>query len=159
MSERDRPFRVLGIAQVAIGCTDRKEPRKLWVDLLGAVPHSAFTSVTENVDEETLKLGAGAASFELDLMQPLDPTRKPRVDVPALNHIGLWVDDLRAAFAWLTDQGVHFAPGGIRKGAAGHDICFIHPRSAHAFPIGGSGVLIELIQAPPDVMRAGWEEI
>ena len=87
-------------------------------------------------------------------MQPLDAARKPAVHEPALNHIGLWVDDLPQAVAWLTAQGVRFAPGGIRKGAAGHDITFIHPKGNDAFPIGGEGVLIELVQAPPEVIAS-----
>ena len=73
---------------------------------------------------------------------------------PALNHVGLWVDDLRAAVAWLEGQGVRFAPGGIRKGAAGFDVCFIHPKGSDAAPVGGEGVLIELVQAPPEVIDA-----
>jgi UDP-glucose 4-epimerase len=42
-----------------------------------------------------------------------------------LNHIGLWIDDLAVAVDWLTTQGMRFTPGGIRKGAAGHDVCAI----------------------------------
>ena len=49
-------------------------------------------------------------------MQPLDPEKRPKVHEPALNHLGLWVDDLRRRSTWLTAQGVRFAPGGIRKG-------------------------------------------
>ena len=87
-------------------------------------------------------------------MQPLDAAKKPAVHDPALNHIGLWVDDLAAAVAWLGAQGVRFTPGGIRKGAAGHDVCFIHPKGNEATPLGGEGVLIELVQAPPEVIAA-----
>ena len=61
-------------------------------------------------------------------MQPLDPERKPRVNEPALNHVGLWVDKLEQAVEWLDNQGVRFTPGGIRKGASGHNIIFIHPK-------------------------------
>jgi lactoylglutathione lyase len=68
--------------------------------------------------------------------------------------VGLWIDDLPAAVQWLGEQGVRFAPGGIRAGAAGFDICFIHPRGNEASPIGGEGVLIELVQAPPEVIKA-----
>ena len=49
---------------------------------------------------------------------------------------------------------MRFAPGGIRKGAAGFDICFLHPKGNEEFPIGGEGVLIELVQAPPEVIAA-----
>ena len=68
--------------------------------------------------------------------------------------MGLWVDDLHAAVAWLGARGVRFTPGGIRKGAAGHDVCFIHPKGNEDSPVGGEGVLIELVQAPPDVIAA-----
>ncbi|HMI90839.1 MAG TPA: VOC family protein, partial [Polyangiales bacterium] len=78
--------------------------------------------------------------------------KKPAVHDPALNHIGLWVDDLAAAVTWLTAAGVRFTPGGIRKGAAGHEVCFIHPKGNETTPIGGEGVLIELVQAPADVI-------
>jgi lactoylglutathione lyase len=46
------------------------------------------------------------------------------VHTTPLNHIGLWIDDLPRAVEWLTARGVRFAPGGIRQGAAGYDICF-----------------------------------
>jgi lactoylglutathione lyase len=49
---------------------------------------------------------------------------------------------------------VRFAPGGIRRGAAGFDICFIHPKGNEQSPIGGEGVLIELVQAPSEVVSA-----
>ena len=87
-------------------------------------------------------------------MQPLDPAKKPAVHEPPLNHVGVWVDDLPAAYQWLQQQGVRFAPGGIRKGASGHDVCFIHPRGNDQSPIGGEGVLIELVQAPREVIEA-----
>ena len=71
-----------------------------------------------------------------------------------MNHVGLWIDDLPQAVEWLTAHGVRFAPGGIRKGAAGYDICFMHPKASDEFPIAGEGVLIELVQAPPEVIAA-----
>ena len=87
-------------------------------------------------------------------MQPLDIGKKPAVHTTPLNHVGLWIDDLPSAVEWLTAQGVRFAPGGIRKGAAGFDICFLHPKSSEEFPIAGEGVLIEMVQAPPEVIVA-----
>ena len=149
-----RPFKVLGVQQIAIGGADKQVLRRLWVDLLGVQAVGNYRSATENVDEDILRIGQGANACEIDLMQPLDANAKPTVHVPPLNHIGLWVDDLPAAVRWLTDQGVRFAPGGIRKGAAGHDVCFMHPKGNEQFPLSGEGVLIELVQAPPEVIRA-----
>jgi lactoylglutathione lyase len=150
----DRPFRVLGLQQIAIGGTDKDRLKALWVDLLGLRVTGTFRSERENVDEDICALGAGAHAVEVDLMQPLDPERKPAVHATPLNHIGLWVDDLPAAVEWLTSRGLRFAPGGIRRGAAGHDICFVHPKGNDEFPLGGEGVLIELVQAPPEVVAA-----
>ena len=39
--------------------------------------------------------------------------------------------------------------GGIRKGASGYDVTFVHPKTA-------CGVLLELVQAPKEVIEA-WE--
>ncbi|MFM8696142.1 MAG: VOC family protein [Betaproteobacteria bacterium] len=149
-----KPFRVLGIQQVAIGGPSKARLRSLWVDLLGLQVKSSFVSERENVDEDICALGSGPLAVEVDLMQPLDPEKKPAVHATPLNHIGLWVDDLPKAVEWLGRQGVRIAPGGIRKGAAGHDITFIHPKASDEFPFGGEGVLIELVQAPEEVVRA-----
>lgn len=149
-----RPFRVLGIQQVAIGGPDKQRLRRLWVDMLGLETTGRFTSERENVDEDICAIGQGAHRVEVDLMQPLDPQKKPAVHATPLNHVGLWIDDLPKAVEWLTAQGVRFAPGGIRRGAAGHDITFLHPKSSEEFPIAGEGVLIELVQAPPEVVAA-----
>jgi lactoylglutathione lyase len=143
-----KPFRVLGIQQIAIGGPSKATLRHLWVDLFGLTPTGTFRSDKENVDEDILTL----AGVEIDLMEPIDPSRAPKVHEPRLNHIGLWIDDLHAAVEWLTAQGVRFTPGGIRRGASGHDVCFIHPNGDAASPLSGEGVLIELVQAPPDVI-------
>lgn len=151
-----RPFRVLGLQQLAIGARDKTALRRLWIDLLGIPQVGSYRSEAENVDEDILhlgQLGMGHGVVELDLMQPIDPDGRPKVHEPALNHLGLWIDDLPAAVAWLTEQGVRFTPGGIRKGASGHDVCFIHPKRDDAHPRSGEGVLIELVQAPPELIR------
>jgi len=149
-----KPFRILGVQQIAIGGPDKERLRRLWVDIFGLAVKSTFVSERENVDEDICALGDGPLAVEVDLMQPLDAHRKPAVHATPLNHVGLWVDDLPKAVAWMSAHGVRFAPGGIRKGAAGHDICFIHPKGNDEFPLGGEGVLIELVQAPPDVVAA-----
>jgi lactoylglutathione lyase len=148
----DRPFNVLGIQQIAIGGLDKTALTGLWSGMFGIEKLGDYVSESENVDEDILRLGSGTHAIEIDLMQPLDPDRSPKVHVPTLNHIGLWIDDLPAAVDWLTGQGMRFTPGGIRKGASGHDVCFIHPKGNDATPRSGEGVLIELVQAPPEVI-------
>ena len=154
MTPIQRPFNVLGIQQIALGGTDKTRMQKLWVDMLGLEVTGTFKSERENVDEDILAMGHGAFKVEVDLMQPIDIDKKPAVHTTPLNHVGLWIDDLSQAVSWLTAQGVRFAPGGIRPGAAGYDICFLHPKANDEFPIAGEGVLIELVQAPPEVIAA-----
>ena len=154
----ERPFKVLGIQQIAIGGPDKEKLRALWVDTLGLEYVRTYRSETENVDEDIAVAGSGPMTVEVDLMQPLDPERKPSVQSPPLNHVGLWIDELPAAVEWLQARGVRIAPGGIRRGASGFDICFIHPKSNAEFPLGGEGVLIELVQAPPELREASRQQ-
>lgn len=154
MTAHQRPFKILGLQQIAIGGPSKARLKTLWIDMFGLALTGNFVSEKENVDEDIAVLGSGPFKVEVDLMQPLDVEKKPRVDEPALNHVGLWVDDLPLAVEWLTQQGVRFAPGGIRKGAAGYDITFLHPKANEQFPISGEGVLIELVQAPAEVIAA-----
>ncbi|MEY2935137.1 MAG: hypothetical protein RL033_5886 [Pseudomonadota bacterium] len=148
-----RPFQVLGVAQIAVGGLDRRAMETLWGDCFGLTRQGHFQSVTENVDEAIFRVGRGLGLVEVDLMQPLDPNARPAVHAPALNHIGLWIDDLRAAVCWLVLRGVRFTPGGIRRGASGHDVCFVHPKPSRFFPLSGHGVLIELVQAPAQLVQ------
>ena len=150
----DRPFVILGLQQIAVGGSDKQALRRFWVDLMGLSYRDTFISERENVDEDICEMGVGDFVVEVDLMQPLDIEKKPRVDLPALNHVGLWVDNLAAAVDWLTEQGLRFTPGGIRKGAAGYDVCFVHPKGNEAFPLSSEGVLVELVQAPDSVINS-----
>ncbi|EKX52581.1 hypothetical protein GUITHDRAFT_133641 [Guillardia theta CCMP2712] len=154
MSTGNRPFRVLGVQQIAVGAETKDDMTKIWQGMFGLKKHGDFKSEKENVNEDILKIGKGVlGTVEIDIMAPLDINKSPKVHVPNLNHIGLWVDDIDSCFNYLKTQGVRFA-GGIRVGAAGHKVCFIHPKGNTESPIGGAGVLIELVQAPPEVIKA-----
>jgi len=148
-----RPFRVLGVQQIAIGGDDKGALRAFWSGLLGIPKTGSYRSESHNVDEDILTLGAGPHAVEIDLMEPVNANQSPRVNSPALNHIGLWVDDLTAAVEWLKQEGVRVL-GEISPGAAGYDVCFVHPKGNEASPIGATGVLLELVQAPPEVIKA-----
>jgi lactoylglutathione lyase len=153
-----RPFKVLGIQQIAIGNESKARLEKFWVDLMGLDKTGTFKSERENVDEDILRIGKGPMAVEVDIMQPVDAEKSPRVHDPKLNHIGLWIDDLPKAVEWLTAQGLRFTPGGIRKGASGYHVCFIHPKGNEEFPLCSEGVLVELVQAPEEVKRVMSEE-
>ena len=156
-----RPFRVLGLQQVAIGSTDKSRLSNLWLNIFGLKKIGTFRSERENVDEDILSLGGingnsngASGAIEVDIMTPINKDKSPKVHDPPLNHIGLWIDNLPVAVEWMTKQGVRFTPGGIRKGASGFDVTFIHPKGNEQFPLCGEGVLIELVQAPKEVIEA-----
>jgi lactoylglutathione lyase len=140
-----RPFKVIGIQQIAIGNESKARLEKFWVEMMGLEKTGTFKSERENVDEDILCIGQGPYA--------VDAEKSPRVHDPKLNHIGLWIDDLPKAVEWLTSQGVRFTPGGIRKGASGYDVCFIHPKGNDEFPLCSEGVLVELVQAPVEVKK------
>ena len=54
-----KPFRILGIQQIAIGGPDKQKLKALWVDMLGLTVKSTFVSERENVDEDICALGSG----------------------------------------------------------------------------------------------------
>ena len=88
-------FRVLGLQQVAIGNLSKETLGNFLIGHLGIKKVHSFVSEKENVDEDVLEVGRGPlGTIEIDLMAPLDPEKSPKVHIPALNHIGLWVDNL-----------------------------------------------------------------
>lgn len=114
-TQSSRPFKVLGLQQIAIGGLDKSPLSNLWTDIFGVPKIGNYKSEKENVDEDILLLGkkGSPSAVEVDLMMPIDPEKSPKVHVPPLNHIGLWVDDLSSAVAWMEGQGVRFTPGGV----------------------------------------------
>ena len=90
-----RPFRVLGLQQIAMGNEDKSKLTNFWGDIMGLKKVHSFKSERENVDEDIMEIGKGKlGKIEVDLMTPLDASKSPKVHIPALNHIGLWIDDL-----------------------------------------------------------------
>jgi len=153
-SSTPRLFRILGVQQIAIGCESREPLNALWYGVFGLTAAETHTLPKENVQEDIVRVGPMPWTVEIDLMTPVDVNAKPAVHQPPLNHIGLWLDDLPATVRWMQDSGVRFTPGGIRRGAVGHNVAFIHPKGNQEFPLSGNGVLIELVQAPAEIIQA-----
>jgi hypothetical protein len=85
----DRPFRILGIQQIALGSTDRAGLNKLWNDIFGLQKDSSHRLEKENVEEDILKVGAPKSPFvvEVDLMCPIDPEKSPKVRMSFKNTV------------------------------------------------------------------------
>jgi lactoylglutathione lyase len=72
-----RPFKILGVQQIAIGGPSKEKLRTLWVDMLGLEITGNFVSERENVDEDITAMGKGPFKVEVDLMQPSIRKRSP----------------------------------------------------------------------------------
>jgi methylmalonyl-CoA/ethylmalonyl-CoA epimerase len=60
---------------------------------------------------------------------------------PGVHHVAYRVEDVAAALARLSDEGVRLIDDVPRRGSRGTLIAFVHPRDME-------GVLVELVQVP-----------
>merc|ERR1719445_2627373 len=72
-----KPFQILGLQPIAIGSLNKSLLSALWCTQLGIPKIGEFSSKKENVDEDILLLGKGVNAVEIDLMSPLDKSKKP----------------------------------------------------------------------------------
>ena len=91
-----RPFRVLGIQQVAIGGTSKERLRTLWVDKLGLEVTGNFVSERENVDED---ISQGKGDVKVRSTDAAAGSDKSRGSHHAAEHTA--VDRRLKAVEWL----------------------------------------------------------
>ena len=86
-------------------------------------------------------------------MQPLDPEKKP-ASMPPRSTTSACGSTTCQGRRMAVGQWRALAPGGIRKVRLVTTSPSLHPKGNEEFPIGGEGVLIELVQAPKEVVDA-----
>jgi lactoylglutathione lyase len=106
------------------------------------------------VDEDITAMGSGPFKVEVDLMQPLDPAKSRRCNEPPLNHIGLWIDNSRSPSSGSRHRACVSRRAASARAPPASTSPSCIPRAMNNRPIGGNGVLIELVQAPPEVVSA-----
>ena len=74
-----RPFKILGVQQIAIGCAEKGPLNALWKSVFGFEAYANKRMEGENVDEDILKLGPAPFDVEIDLMTPINPEGSPKV--------------------------------------------------------------------------------
>lgn len=135
--------RMSKVDHVGIAVNALAESVPLYEALLGTPPSGRETIESEGVRVAFFGEGAG----RVELLEPTVPdspvARFLQRRGPGLHHVCLVVEDLDAALVRAADRGVETLPPGIRVGAGGHRVAFLHPRSA-------GGVLLELAEILPN---------
>jgi methylmalonyl-CoA epimerase len=131
---------------VGIAVTDLDAALAFFRDALGLHVETSEEILSQRVRAHFLKAGSSSLEF-LESTAPDSPIGKfLERRGPGLHHVALRVDDIEAALENLRGRGVRLIDQHARPGAEGAMVAFIHPAAAH-------GVLVELKQSPPAVLR------
>lgn len=110
-----------------------------------AVPlYERLTGSTGSPVEELPAQGVRVAFVgALELLEPLSPDttvgRFLARNGPGLHHVAYRTEDITAELARLVEEGYELIDETPRRGAGGHLVAFLHPRST-------GRVLVELVQ-------------
>ena len=122
---------------IAVNSLQRAVP--LYEALLGALPAGIDVVASESVRVAFFGTGAGRVEL-LEPTQPESPVaRFLSRRGPGLHHVCLQVTDLNAVLERAAQAGATVVPPGVRVGAGGRRVAFLHPGST-------GGVLLELAE-------------
>lgn len=127
----------LKISHIAIAVEDLEASKKAFETLIGNK-----VEVVEEVPDQKVRVGMlPIGESRLELAGPTDETSTIanfiRKRGEGIHHICFEVDDIGAELARLKSEGFQLIDDKPRRGADGHMIAFIHPRTT-------GGVLVEL---------------
>ncbi|MEP6695715.1 MAG: methylmalonyl-CoA epimerase [Pseudonocardiales bacterium] len=133
------------IDHVGIACRDLEETVARYAELFGLTVVSRGTDDEQGVHEAMLEVSTGSAGGSyVQLLQPSRPDspvgRFLERRGEGIHHIGYGVEDVEAALARLSDQGLRLIDHRPRHGSMGAAIAFLHPQDL-------GGVLTELVQS------------
>lgn len=134
--------KILGLDHIGVTVQDPRARLPVWADVLGLSLSGVDSVPTEGVRVWFLDLGSGS---RIELLEATDPTGTIAKSIEkrgeGLHHICFRVEDLEAIVARLVEKGLVPLGGGIRPGAHGSRVVFLHPKDT-------GGVLLELAEHP-----------
>lgn len=135
------------IDHIGIAVNSLQAALPVYSALLGQNPSGEETVPSEGVRVAFF----GRAPGRVELLEPTGPdspvARFLERHGPGMHHLCVSVGDLDAALGRLAESGIEPIPPGVRDGAGGHRVAFLHPRDT-------GGVLLELSQAVDESGRA-----
>lgn len=128
------------IDHVGIAVKSLERASRLYRAVLGEAPAGH-----EEVEGEQVRVAFfGRDGGRVELLEPTSPDsavgRFLDRNGPGIHHVCLRVDDVEAAVERATSGGADLVPPGIRTGAGGRPVAFLHPGST-------GGVLVELTES------------
>lgn len=134
------------IDHIGIAVNSLAEAVPLWSGLLGE-----NAAAVEEVPGEGVRVAFfGTGAGRVELLEPTDPTsavaRHLERRGPGVHHVCVRVRDLDAALESAAEAGVEPVPPGVRTGAEGRRVAFLHPRDV-------GGVLTELVEVREPPMK------
>jgi methylmalonyl-CoA/ethylmalonyl-CoA epimerase len=127
-----------GIHHLGVAVEDLDAALSTYARLFGAELEHRATVPAQGVHAAAVRVGTG----RVELLEPLeDDTPVGRFLAkrgPGMHHVAYEVDDVAAALAGLSDEGVELIDDQPREGLFGLEVAFIHPDSVH-------GVLSEVV--------------
>lgn len=128
------------VDHIGIAVPSLAEATPLYAAILGSEAVGEETVASEGVRVAFFGHGAG----RVELIEPTSPESPVARFLdrrgPGVHHVCLRVTDVESAVRRARDAGAELVPPGIRRGAGGRPVAFLHPRSA-------GGVLLELAES------------
>jgi len=140
---------VTAIDHVGVAVPDLDEAITWYHDHLGMIVLHEEVNDDQGIREAMLSVrGAPVGSAQIQLMAPISESSAIAKFLdkrgPGLQQLAYRVSDIDALTGRLRDQGIRLIYDAPKRGTANSRINFIHPKDA-------GGVLIELVEAPPEI--------
>lgn len=131
------------VHHVGIAVRDVEEAEAFLGDVLGLDKGREELVEDQGINAHLYPLG-GAKLEVLESVDPDGPVGRYLEDHgPGMHHLALEVPDIEGAIAAMRERGVEMIDEEPRRGVADHRIAFCHPRDTQ-------GVLLELVEVPPE---------
>jgi len=139
---------IRGVDHIAIAVKSLRDGLAFWADALGLEAEGLETVESEGVRVAFLPVG----DSRIELLEPTSDDSPIAGFLekrgPGMHHVTLRVDGIEALLERLRGRGIEALGDGVRRGAGGSKVAFLHPRST-------GGTLVELVEggAAPDEME------
>ncbi|MFQ6677851.1 MAG: methylmalonyl-CoA epimerase [Fidelibacterota bacterium] len=132
-------MKIKGIEHIGIAVKSLKKDAPFWSHVLNISPQGIEIVENEGVTTDIYNTGRGKVELLESLKDDSPVTKFIDKHGPGVHHICFEVENIYDAIKELLESGIDVIYKEPKKGAEGHLVTFIHPKSS-------GGVLVELAQ-------------